>query len=60
MTPAEYNGLNDEEKAIADSGTEIVPVSPELYAEIKAAAQPVYDSIAEKVGQDLVDAYLGK
>lgn len=87
MNPDEYNGLNDEEKAllekavttatayareqadkleadktkvISDSGTEIVPVSAELYAEIKAAAQPVYDSIAQKVGQDLVDAYLGK
>ncbi len=87
MNPAEYNGLNDSEKAIldqavatatayareqadvleadktkeiADSGTEIVPVSPELYAQIKAAAQPVYDAIAGKVGQDLVDAYLGK
>lgn len=87
MNPAEYNGLNDEEKAILDqavttatayareqadkleadkikviqdSGTEIVPVSAELYAEIKTAVQPVYDSIAQKVGQDLVDAYLGK
>lgn len=87
MNPAEYNALNDEEKAlldqavttatayareqadkleadktkvIAESGTEVVPVSAELYAEIKAAAQPVYDSVAEKVGQDLVDAYLGK
>jgi len=45
---------------ITDSGTEIVPVSEELYAEMKTAAQSVYDSIAEKVGQDLVDAYLGK
>lgn len=87
MNPDEYNGLNDEERAIldqavvkatayareqadqleadktkviSDSGTEIVPVSAELYAEIKAAAQPVYDAIAGKVGQDLVDAYLGK
>ncbi|HWP51567.1 MAG TPA: TRAP transporter substrate-binding protein [Clostridia bacterium] len=47
-------------KVIEDSGTEIIPVSAELYAEIKAAAQPVYDTIAQKVGQDLVDAYLGK
>lgn len=87
MNPAEYNGLNDEERAILDqavatatayareeadkleaekikvieaSGTEIVPVSPEFYAEIKAAAQPAYDLIAGKVGQDLVNAYLGK
>lgn len=47
-------------KVISDSGTEILPVSPELYAQIKAASQPVYDSIAAKVGQELVDAYLGK
>lgn len=87
MTPAEYNALNDDEKAllnqavvtatayareqadaleaektkvITESGTEVVPVSAELYAQIKTAAQPVYDSIAAKVGQDLVDAYLGK
>jgi len=46
--------------AIKASGTEIVPVSPELYEEIKAAAQPVYDQISEKVGADLVNAYLGK
>lgn len=44
---------------IEASGTEIIEVSPELYAEIRTAAQPVYDMIAEKVGQDLVDAYLG-
>lgn len=45
---------------IKESGTEIVPVSAELYAEIKAAAQPVYDQISQKVGAELVNAYLGK
>jgi len=45
---------------IEASGTEIVPVSAELYEEIKAAAQPVYEQIREKVGEELVNAYLGK
>ncbi len=47
-------------EAIKASGTEVVPVSAELYEQIKAAAQPVYDEISEQVGSELVDAYLGK
>jgi len=46
--------------AIEASGTEVVPVSPELYEQIKTAAQPVYDQIRASVGDELVDAYLGK
>lgn len=42
------------------AGTEIVPISDTLFAEIRAAAQPIYDQIAEKVGEELVDAYLGR
>lgn len=45
---------------IKSNGTEIIPVTPELYEAMKAAAQPVYESIAGKVGQELVDAYLGQ
>ena len=40
-------------------GTEIVPISGELLAEIKQAAIPVYDQIIEQAGIDLVRAYLG-
>lgn len=42
------------------AGTEVVPVSDEFYAELQAAAQPVYDMVAEKIGEDLVNAYLGR
>ncbi|WP_245210276.1 TRAP transporter substrate-binding protein [Sedimentibacter acidaminivorans] len=46
--------------AIKDSGTEVVPVSAELYEQIKTAVQPVFDEIRSQVGDDLVDAYLGE
>ena len=40
-------------------GTEIVPISDELLAEIKQAALPVYELIIEQAGIELVRAYLG-
>lgn len=46
-------------QTIQDNGTEIDPISDELYQQMKDAAKPVYDSIAKAVGQDLVDSYLG-
>lgn len=48
----------DRVKIITDSGAEIVEVSDELRAEMEAAAATVYPSIAEKIGQDLVDGIL--
>lgn len=60
-TFAEADRLEAEKIAeIEASGTEIVPVSDELYSQMREAVQPVYDKIAEQVGQDLVDAYMGK
>lgn len=50
----------DRMNAIEASGTEVVPVSAELYKQIVEVAQPVYDEIRVKVGDDLVNAYLGK
>lgn len=50
----------DRMAAVKASGTEVVPVSAELYEQIKAAAQPVYDQVRSQVGDELVDAYLGK
>jgi tripartite ATP-independent transporter DctP family solute receptor len=46
--------------AIEASGTEVVSVSAELYEQIKTAAQSVYDEVRAQVGDELVDAYLGK
>ncbi|SCZ79334.1 TRAP transporter substrate-binding protein [Acidaminobacter hydrogenoformans] len=48
----------DRVKIITDSGAEIVEVSDALRAEMEAAAATVYPSIAEKIGQDLVDGIL--
>lgn len=44
---------------IKEAGTEIVPVSEALYNQMVEQVQPVYDSIAEKIGEELVNAYLG-
>lgn len=45
---------------IKASGTEIIPVSDELYAACVEKVQPVYDMVAEQVGDELVNAFLGK
>ncbi|MCC8179851.1 MAG: TRAP transporter substrate-binding protein [Planctomycetes bacterium] len=45
-------------KVITDSGTEIIKIGPELYDQIFAACQPVYDMIRAAVGDELVDAML--
>ena len=45
---------------IKEAGTEIVPISEALYDQMVKQAQPVYDSIAEKIGEELVNAYLGR
>jgi TRAP-type transport system periplasmic protein len=43
---------------ITGSGAEIIEVSDEVRAQMEAAAATVYPSIAEKIGQDLVDGIL--
>lgn len=45
---------------ITESGTEIVEIPDTLYRQMLEASEPVYDSIREQVGDDLVNAYLGK
>ncbi|WP_434311373.1 TRAP transporter substrate-binding protein [Hominifimenecus sp. rT4P-3] len=45
---------------IKASGTEIVPVSDELYKACVEKVQPVYDQVAEQVGEELVNAFLGR
>ena len=42
-------------KIIRDSGTEIIEFNQQLYDDMKAAGQPLYDSISNKIGKDLVD-----
>lgn len=45
---------------IEAAGCKILPMSDELYADCVERVQPIYDSIAAQVGQELVDAFLGK
>jgi len=47
-------------KEINASGTEIVPVSDELYAACVEKVQPIYDMVAGQVGEELVNAFLRK
>ena len=42
-------------KIVRDSGTEIIEFNQQLYDDMKAAGQPLYDSISKKIGKDLVD-----
>lgn len=42
-------------KIVRDSGTEIIEFNQQLYDDMKAAGQPLYDSISNKIGKDLVD-----
>jgi len=54
------NRVQDRLTIIQESGTEIVPVSEELYNQIVEAAQSVYQEIRTQVGDELVDAYLSQ
>ena len=42
-------------KIVRDSGTEIIEFNQQLYDDMKATGQPLYDSISKKIGKDLVD-----
>lgn len=42
-------------KIVKDSGTEIIEFNQQLYDDMKATGQPLYDSISNKIGKDLVD-----
>lgn len=46
-------------QAIVDGGAEIVPVSEELRQEMIEASEPVYESIREIAGDELVNVYTG-
>ena len=50
--------INERVATMESSGTEIVELSPELKAEMKEMAGPVYDMIRDKIGDELVDALL--
>ncbi len=43
------------EQTVKDAGLEIIDFTDEDRAQMREAAQPVYDMIAENVGQELVD-----
>ncbi|MDP3176326.1 MAG: TRAP transporter substrate-binding protein, partial [Spirochaetaceae bacterium] len=45
-------------KTLQSQGREVIQPSAEMYAKMKAAAQPVYDMIKKDVGADLVEAML--
>lgn len=56
---ARADGLEAEKiKEITASGTKIIPMSDQLYKDMRKAVEPVYDMIAKKVGRDLVNAYM--
>lgn len=50
----------DRVSIIESNGAEIVEINAETFKVMQDAVQPVYDSIKEQVGEDLVNAYLGK
>ena len=50
--------IQSEEDAITEAGTEILVPSEEMYAAMKEAALPVYDSIRGQIGDELVDTML--
>jgi tripartite ATP-independent transporter DctP family solute receptor len=52
--------ISAREQIVKDSGTEILPVSQDLYNQTVKAADSVYTLIRGKVGDALVNDYLGK
>jgi len=54
-----YQEANDQaKKALQDAGMEITEFADDQYAEMVTKAQPVYDSVREKIGDEIVDALL--
>lgn len=52
--------VSDRISIIESNGAEIVEVNAETFKAMQEAVQPVYGSIKEQVGEELVNAYLGK
>lgn len=50
--------IADKMAEIEKSGTEIVTLSEELKAEMREAAEPVYEAIKKNVNADIADSYL--
>lgn len=50
--------IADKMSEIEKSGTEIVTLSEELKAEMREAAEPVYEAIKKNVNADIADSYL--
>ena len=50
--------IQEEKDAITEAGTEILTPSDEMYAAMKEAAEPVYESIRGQIGDELVDIML--
>lgn len=52
--------VSDRIKIIEDNGAQIIELSDETLNSMKEASKSVYDDVTEQVGEDLVNAYLGK
>lgn len=50
----------DRVSIIESNGAEIVEINEETFKAMQEAAKPVYESIKQQVGEELVNAYLGK
>lgn len=48
----------DRLQVMEDSGTAVVVLSDEIYAEMKELSQPLYDEIRMQVGEELVSLYI--
>lgn len=42
-------------KFLEENGTTVIQLSDEVYAQMQQAAQPVYDSISQQVGDEMMD-----
>lgn len=45
---------------LQEAGMEIIELDDEIWEEMQEASQPVYESIRERAGDELVDLYMGK
>lgn len=50
--------VSDRIKIIEDAGCQVLDISAELHADMQERAQGVYDTIRNKIGNELVDALL--
>ncbi|WP_066459411.1 MULTISPECIES: TRAP transporter substrate-binding protein [Anaerotruncus] len=50
--------LQDYKKACMDEGVTIIPMEPEVLAQMQEMASPVYDMVRKDIGDEIVDEFL--